>query len=84
MVRITGKKVSDRDKNHRAERRGCERIPKAAAKNSELHKDPSAYEGTDQAENDVRDATEATPRAIFPASQPAMRPIRSQPMTPFR
>src|ERR1700757_4565210 len=24
------------------------------------------------------------PRAIFPASQPAMRPIRSQPITPFR
>src|SRR5215467_7806210 len=24
------------------------------------------------------------PRAIFPASHPAMRPIRSQPMTPFR
>ena len=38
-----GKEMGDGDENHRAERRGRERIPETAAENSELHKNPAAY-----------------------------------------
>ena len=41
------KKMGDRDENHSAERGGRERIPEAAAENSELYKNPAANEGAD-------------------------------------
>jgi hypothetical protein len=53
------------DKNYSAER-GCrERKEKAAAEDAKLRKDPPADYGTDQAEDDVRNAAEATSTREF-------------------
>jgi len=53
------------DKNYSAER-GCrERKEKAAAEDAKLRKDPPADYGTNQAENDVRNAAEATSTREF-------------------
>src|SRR6266481_5400724 len=51
--------VGDGNENNGTERRGRERVKKTAAPNPELRKNPAAEEGSDQAENDVRDAAEA-------------------------
>src|SRR5437667_10643183 len=65
-----GKEMGDGDENHRAERRGRERIPETAAENSELHKNPAADKGADQSENNIRDtAKAAAPRDFY--SEPA-------------
>ena len=65
MVRIASEKVSDRNEDYGAECRCGKRIPEAAAKNSELYEDPAANKGTDQADNNVRDAAEATAASDF-------------------
>src|SRR2546430_10225936 len=56
--------------NHRAERRGRKRIPKTAAENSELHKNPAADKGADQSENNIRDTAKAAAPRDF-SSEPA-------------
>src|SRR6266446_8688204 len=52
------KEMGDGNENDGAERRGRERVKKTAAPNPELRKNPAAEEGSDQAENNVRDAAE--------------------------
>lgn len=65
MVGIARKKMGDGDKDNRAKCCGRERIPEAASKNSKLHENPAADEGTDQPEHDVGDASEATATRDF-------------------
>jgi hypothetical protein len=52
VVRST-EKVCDGNKNDCAESGGRERVQKAAAENSEFHKNPAANVGPDQSQNNV-------------------------------
>src|SRR6202521_1492151 len=70
MLIVAGKKMRDRDEDHRAER-GCgERIEEAAAQNAQLAKDPAAEIGADQAEHDIRDAAKAAAAREFSGQPP--------------
>src|SRR5215472_868230 len=73
MVRITGEKMGDGDENHRAKCGSGNRVQKTSAKNFKLHKDPAANKRTNEAKNNVRDATEAAAASNF-----SRKPSRDQ------
>src|SRR5438874_8549309 len=56
VVGIASEQMGDGDENHGAKCGSSEGIPEAATKDFKFRENPAANEGTDQAENDVRDA----------------------------
>ena len=78
MVRVTGEKMGDGDQDDRPERCGGERVPEAAAENSELHEDPATDERAYQTENDVCDAAEAAAARDLPR-EPASDEANQEP-----
>ena len=59
------KKMSDGYENDRAECRGGERVKESTAENSQLRKDPAADVGTDQAKDDISDASKSASTRDF-------------------
>src|ERR1700674_85610 len=59
-------KVRDGDENHGTQGGGRKRVQKAPAENSQFGENPAAKEGSDQPQNNVRDATEAAAARNFP------------------
>ncbi len=57
--------MRDGHENDRSQRGGCQRVEKAAAKNSKFCKNPAAEVRTDQSENDIRYAAEAAAARKF-------------------
>lgn len=78
MIVAAAEEMRDGNEDHGAERCGSERIPEAAAENSEFHEDPSTDERADESEDDVVMQPNPRPRAILPASQPAISPMKIQ------
>lgn len=78
MIIATGKKMRDRYENDGAQSCRRERVKKSTTENSQLRKDPAADVGTDQAKDDIRDASKPPAPGNF-SRKPSCHQAEEQP-----
>src|SRR5947207_15919269 len=78
MITDNSKKIRDRHANDDAQRCRRERVKKATAEHSQLRKDPAADVVTDQAKDDIRDASKPPAPGNF-SRKPSCHQAEEQP-----